>query len=100
MAREGGDTRQAETISQRLGVPDLIGRLLAARGVPLDEALLFLSPTLKDLLPDPLHLVDMDVAVERFVHAVTQSQSIAVFGDYDVDGATSSALLNSLFAGG
>lgn len=90
---KAGDGRQAEAMSQRLGVPDIIGRLLTTRGVDLDTAPLFLNPTLKDLLPDPLHLIDMPAAVERLTHAVVHSECIAVFGDYDVDGATSSALL-------
>ncbi|GAB3120720.1 single-stranded-DNA-specific exonuclease RecJ [Novispirillum itersonii] len=89
----GGDERQALAMSQRLGLPEIVGRVLAARGVTPDEADLFLSPTLKALLPDPSHLRDMDRAVERLVQALKEDETIAVFGDYDVDGATSSALL-------
>lgn len=89
----GGDERQALTMSQRLGLPEIVGRVLAARGVTPEDADLFLSPTLKALLPDPSHLRDMDRAVERLVRALKEDEIIAVFGDYDVDGATSSALL-------
>lgn len=89
----GGDERQALTMSQRLGLPEIVGRVLAARGVTPEDADLFLSPTLKALLPDPSHLRDMDRAVERLVRALKEDETIAVFGDYDVDGATSSALL-------
>lgn len=91
-----GDERMALALSQRLGLPEIVGRVLAARGIGLDEAPSFLNPTLRDLLPDPSHLKDMDKAVERLVRAVTTGETIAVFGDYDVDGATSSALLKNL----
>jgi single-stranded-DNA-specific exonuclease len=96
-----GDERLAATLSQRLGLPELVGRVLAARGVGLDAAEAFLNPTLRDFLPDPSHLKDMDKAAERVARAVTGGETIAVFGDYDVDGATSSALLaNALRAAG
>ena len=87
------DERTALVLSQRLGVPEVIGRVLDARGIGLDTAESFLNPTLKDLLPDPAHLKDMDIAAERLATAIMQGEQIAVFGDYDVDGATSSALL-------
>ena len=54
----------------------------------------FLSPTLRDLLPNPSRLQDMDTTAERVAGAIMHGEGIAVFGDYDVDGATSSALLN------
>ncbi|RAU20152.1 single-stranded-DNA-specific exonuclease RecJ [Paramagnetospirillum kuznetsovii] len=93
-----GDARLALALSQRLGLPELVGRVLAARGIGLDEAPSFLNPTLRDLLPDPSHLLDMDKAVERLVRAVTSGETIGIFGDYDVDGATSSALLRNFIA--
>jgi single-stranded-DNA-specific exonuclease len=71
---------------------------MAARGVDLNSAASFLSPTLRDLLPDPSRLRDMETAAERLVRAIKAGESIAVFGDYDVDGATSSALLHRFFA--
>lgn len=88
-----GDDRQALTMAQRLGLPEVVGRVLSARGVGVDEAEAFLSPTLRGLLPDPSHLKDMDAAVARLVAAIEGGETIAIFGDYDVDGATSSALL-------
>ncbi|MCR6632876.1 MAG: single-stranded-DNA-specific exonuclease RecJ [Magnetospirillum sp.] len=87
------DERLALTLAQRLGLPEVVGRALAARGIGLDEAELFLAPTLKHLLPDPSHLKDMDKAAERLARAVMAGEPIGIFGDYDVDGATSSALL-------
>jgi single-stranded-DNA-specific exonuclease len=71
--------------------------MMAARGVDLDSAASFLNPTLCDLLPDPARLQDMDAAAARLVAAIQAGEKIAVFGDYDVDGATSSALLHRFF---
>ncbi|SEH27767.1 single-stranded-DNA-specific exonuclease RecJ [Magnetospirillum fulvum] len=88
-----GDARVAQALSQRLALPELVGRVLAARGIGLDEAAAFLSPTLRDLLPDPGHLRDMDKAVARLAQAVQTGETIGIFGDYDVDGATSTAVL-------
>ncbi|HEY4135289.1 MAG TPA: single-stranded-DNA-specific exonuclease RecJ [Alphaproteobacteria bacterium] len=87
------DDRLGLALAQRLGCPEIVGRLLAARGVGPEEAALYLAPTLREQLPDPSHLRDMDKAVERLSQAIRTNESIAIFGDYDVDGATSSALL-------
>ncbi|WP_076398155.1 single-stranded-DNA-specific exonuclease RecJ [Insolitispirillum peregrinum] len=87
------DDRQVAAMRQRLGIPDVVARVLSARGVGLDQAEAFLNPTLRDQLPDPSHLKDMDKAVERLCSAIRDGEKIAIFGDYDVDGATSSALL-------
>ncbi|MBV8889083.1 MAG: single-stranded-DNA-specific exonuclease RecJ [Alphaproteobacteria bacterium] len=81
------------TISQQLGLPEIVGRLLGQRGVGSGQAALFLEPRLRDQLPDPAHLRDMDKAAARLVRAIRDGETIAVFGDYDVDGATSAALL-------
>lgn len=89
----GGDARLGLTLAQRLGVPEIVGRILAGRGVAESEAERFLAPTLRDALPDPLSLKGMEEAVARVVGAIENGETIAVFGDYDVDGATSSALL-------
>ncbi|MGE4278741.1 MAG: single-stranded-DNA-specific exonuclease RecJ [Magnetospirillum sp.] len=89
----GGDERLALTLSQRLTLPEVVGRVLAARGIGLDQAESFLAPTLRDLLPDPSHLRDMDKAAGRVAQAVMEGEPVGIFGDYDVDGATSSALL-------
>lgn len=71
--------------------------MLASRGVGADGAELFLRPTLKALMPDPRVFAGMDAAVARIVAAVKAGERIAIFGDYDVDGATSSALLMRFF---
>lgn len=93
----GEDERLAQTLSQRFGLPDAVGRVMAARGVSLDDAPSFLNPALKDQLPDPSHLKDLDKAADRLVEAVRQGETIGIFGDYDVDGATSSALFSRFF---
>ena len=85
--------RMALTIAQRLDVAEVVGRVLDARGITLENSHSFLNPTLKELLPDPNHLKDMDIASQRLTRAVMEGEKIAIFGDYDVDGATSSALL-------
>jgi single-stranded-DNA-specific exonuclease len=89
---ERGQAR-ATTIAQRHGVPELLARVLAGRGVEPDEVAAYLDPTIKRLLPDPHMLTDMEVACARLAHAVIHGESIAIFGDYDVDGATAAALL-------
>ena len=93
-----GDMRAAAAVSERYGLPEIVGRMLAQRGVGPDEAPGFLAPRLRDRLPDPSHLVDMDRAVARILLAVQRGERIVVFGDYDVDGATSAALLRRFFA--
>ncbi|MCE2509867.1 MAG: single-stranded-DNA-specific exonuclease RecJ [Alphaproteobacteria bacterium] len=91
------DARLGMTLAQRLNLPEIMGRVLAARGVHPDEAESFFEPTLKRLLPNPSHLKDMDRATARLVRAIREGERVAVFGDYDVDGATSAALLERFF---
>ncbi len=86
---------QALAIVQEHGVPDIVARILAARGVASGETPGFLEPKLRDLMPDPSTLVDMDRAAARMADAIQANKLIGVFGDYDVDGACSSALLSS-----
>ncbi|MCW5749907.1 MAG: single-stranded-DNA-specific exonuclease RecJ [Alphaproteobacteria bacterium] len=85
--------RLAMAIAQRLGLPELVGRLLAGRDVSLEDCERYLDPTLRDHLPDPSRFVDMDRAATRLARAVLDGERIGIFGDYDVDGATSTALL-------
>jgi single-stranded-DNA-specific exonuclease len=92
------DGNIALLIAERLGLPEIVGRLLATRGVGLAEAPSFLAPRLREQLPDPAHLRDMAAAVARLVRAIREGEKIVVFGDYDVDGATSAALLLRFFA--
>jgi single-stranded-DNA-specific exonuclease len=89
---QAGENR-ALAMSQTHGLPDLISRVLAGRGVPFETALEFLDPTLRRLMPEPYSLMDCEAATERLARAVERGERVAIFGDYDVDGATSSALL-------
>jgi single-stranded-DNA-specific exonuclease len=83
----------AVAIAQRNDIPELLGRVLAARGIGADAAPGFLAPTIKSLMPDPSSILDMDAAARRIADAIEGRQRVAVFGDYDVDGACSSAMM-------
>lgn len=87
------EDRLSEALTQETGLPAALCRVLVRRGVIAQDAASFLAPTLRDLLPDPHDLRDMDAATKRFLHAVSKGERIAVFADYDVDGGTSAALL-------
>ncbi len=85
--------RAAEAIAQQTGLPRPLAQVLARCGVPPHEAESYLSPRLRDLLPDPRRLKDMEKAAARFLSAVRRNERIAIFADYDVDGGSSAALL-------
>ncbi|KSV95352.1 single-stranded-DNA-specific exonuclease RecJ [Sinorhizobium sp. GL28] len=89
---QAGQNR-ALAISQIHGYSDLLGRVLAGRGVVLDDAASFLDPTLRSLMPDPDTLTDCRKAADRLAVAIKRREKVVVFGDYDVDGAASSALM-------
>ena len=91
---ERGNLR-ALSIVQRHGLPELLARIIAGRGIEPDGVEAYLDPTIKRLMPDPSTVTAMDAAAARIADAVTRNEPIAIFGDYDVDGATSSALLAS-----
>ena len=84
---------RALAISQRHDLPELLGRVLAGRGVEVEDAARYLDPTVRDLMPDPSLLVGMAEAAARLAEAVTRNETVAILGDYDVDGATSAATL-------
>ena len=85
--------RLAEAVAQGTGLPDPVCGVLASRGVEAGGAAAYLAPKLRDLLPDPRRLRDAHRAAGRLVRAAAAGERIAVFADYDVDGATSAALL-------
>ena len=95
---EPARAKDAIAISQQRGLPELLGRVLAARGVGLDEVPVFLDPTIRALMPDPSTLADMDKAARRLADAIERCEAVAIFGDYDVDGACSSALVARFLA--
>ncbi|MCA1372214.1 MULTISPECIES: single-stranded-DNA-specific exonuclease RecJ [unclassified Bradyrhizobium] len=84
---------QALAIVQRHQLPELLARVLAGRGVDIDAVSDFLDPTIRKLLPDPFTVTEMEAAAKRIADAATKGEKVAIFGDYDVDGATSAALL-------
>jgi len=89
--------REANTalaIAQHHGITDLVARVLAGRGVSVEGAPEFVDPTLRNLMPDPATLTDMDKAAGRIADAILRRETVAIFGDYDVDGACSSALMS------
>ncbi|MEM6973579.1 MAG: single-stranded-DNA-specific exonuclease RecJ [Pseudomonadota bacterium] len=85
--------RLGRAIAQAADLPEIVGLVLAARDVLPGDAAGYLAPTLKTLMPDPSMLADMDKAAERLAAAVRAGESVAIFGDYDVDGASSAAML-------
>ena len=90
---DAGGRNEATRIVQHSGMPDVVARVLAGRGVDAETAEDFLDPKLRQLLPDPRQLTDMETAGARLAQAVENQERVVIFGDYDVDGATSSALL-------
>jgi single-stranded-DNA-specific exonuclease len=84
-------------LKNKLGISDLLARILSSRVPSIEAGHSFLSSKIKHLLPDPFHLLDMDKAVDRTIAALTKKEKIFIFADYDVDGATSSALLKNIF---
>jgi single-stranded-DNA-specific exonuclease len=89
---------RALAIAQRHDVPELLARILAGRQLEADEVAVFLDPSVRSLMPDPDTLADMPAAAARLADAVMRGETIAIFGDYDVDGATSAALLGRYLA--
>src|SRR4051812_26830782 len=84
---------KALAIVQRQQLPELLARVLAGRGVDIDAVPDFLDPTIRKLLPDPFTVTEMEAAAKRIADAAANSEKVAIFGDYDVDVATSAALL-------
>ena len=88
----------ALAIAQGHGVPEIAARVLAGRGVAPETVERFLDPTIRELLPDPATLTDMGAAAARLARAIIGREKVAIFGDYDVDGAASSAMLRRFLA--
>ncbi len=92
------DERVVLNIVQKLGISEILATILYNRGIRnAEQASLFLDPKLRSYMPNPFDLIDMDKAASRIAQAVINNEKIAVFGDYDVDGATSTALLKRFF---
>lgn len=89
------DERLAERLQQQYDLPFIVSRILAARGITAESAENFLNPKLQKLMPDPSCMKDMDKAAARLAQAVQNHEKIGIIGDYDVDGATSTAVLRT-----
>ena len=87
------DNRQAELIAQKFNLSPLMARILVARKVNENQVIDFLSPKLQNLMPNPFVLKDMEKAAKRIAQAIINKQKIAIIGDYDVDGATSTSVM-------
>ena len=96
---EDRTAREAQMISATHGVSDVLARIIASRGADVHSAPGYLAPRLREAMPDPSVLIEMDTAVARLAKAVETRESVAIFGDYDVDGACSAALLGDYLAG-
>jgi len=92
------DEEAARAISREHDIPSVLARVLAARDITGEAAADYLNPTLKQMLPEPSTLKDMDKAVARVAAALRNGERIAVFGDYDVDGSCSAALLHDFLS--
>ena len=91
------DSSDIKKFSEEYSLNEIVARLLAIRKKNIENIDLFLDPTIKNLLPNPLHLKDMKSAIERTYKSIIKSELIGIFGDYDVDGASSTALLARYF---
>ncbi|WDR03047.1 single-stranded-DNA-specific exonuclease RecJ [Devosia algicola] len=95
---DANQTRIAAAISQRTDASEILARVLAGRGVGVEDFEAYLDPTLRGLMPDPSVMTDMDALAERLARATSNGEHVALFGDYDVDGASSCALMARYFA--
>lgn len=95
---EPADPKRTQNLMRKGDVSLIIAEILNARGITEDDVLDYLDPKIKEMMPDPSIMKGMDDAVKRIANAIDRGENIAVFGDFDVDGATSSALLKKYFA--
>ncbi|MDR1691690.1 MAG: single-stranded-DNA-specific exonuclease RecJ [Rickettsiales bacterium] len=85
--------RQCDMIAQRFNLSPIISQILTSREIPIEDIENYLNPKVRNLLPNPFDFKDMEKAIKRVIQAIKNKETIAIFGDYDVDGATSSAIL-------
>ena len=91
------DERKVLAIYQKFGFSEILSRLLNIRGIELDEINDFINPTLRRYLTDPNKLLDMNKGVDIVYNSIINNEKICIFGDYDVDGVSSSALMKNYF---
>ena len=92
------DYSDIKKFSEKYSLNEMVARLLSIRKKNIENIELFLNPTIKNLLPNPLHLKDMNKAIDRTYLNIENNESFGIFGDYDVDGASSTALLARYFS--
>ena len=88
---------QVNFLKENFNLSEIVSKLIAIRNINIEEVKLFLNPKIKNLLPNPFILKDMEKAADRTVKAIKNNEKIGIFGDYDVDGATSTAILGNYF---
>jgi single-stranded-DNA-specific exonuclease len=86
-------SRDALALAERHDLPEILGRVLAGRGVALDEVEAYLTPTIRSLMPPPAAVTDMEKGAERLAEAIISGETIGIIADYDVDGVTAAALM-------
>lgn len=91
------DQRLALTLAQRYQLNSVVAQAIAIRDISIEQAESYITPSLRDLLPDPSTLKDLNNSIRRTIEAIDNKDKIVIFGDYDVDGATSSSLLINYF---
>ncbi len=87
------DDRFSQLISQKFELSPILAQIIASKEIPLDGIENYLNPKIKNLLPNPFDFKDMEKGIQRAIQAIKNKETIAIFGDYDVDGATSSSIL-------
>ena len=91
------DEYTVQSIRKTHNLPEILSRIFVQRNIKNEDIVEYLNPTLRHYMPNPSCLKDMDNAAKRLAQAIVNDEKVAVFGDYDVDGATSSALLDLYF---
>ena len=91
------DYSEQKELSEKYSLSEIVSKLVAIRKNNINNIDFFLNPTIKDLLPNPYTIKDMQKAIKRSYEAICKKEKIAIFGDYDVDGASSTALLSRYF---
>ena len=95
--RKNFNEETVDFLKNNYSLSEIVSRLIVTRNIKIDEINLLLNPKLKNILPNPYILKDMDKSIERTITSIIENKKIGIFGDYDVDGATSTAILGNYF---
>ena len=91
------DTSKISIFVEKYSLTEITAKLLSIREKNISNIDLFLNPKIKNLLPNPMQLKDMKKSIDRTYRSILNNEPIAIFGDYDVDGATATAILAKYF---